>query len=226
MPKLKRQLKIVEAIPKKGNPGQEKPILEEFLKMVDMRYESLAVDNRKTEENLKQDFLHKLFFGEKKTRYRYIHISAHGDVDGDSLIIGPKQEDPKQNCVVTSDDVRSHWIDRCKRPLKGSLITLSACGNLVGGFAEALQERGANSVIRPLNEVNFSESAMFVILFYFMLGRHHGLDECKKTPRRIAEYVDIFQRTKMSYLNIGGTGTFRLDYWIRQGKKIEHGHLF
>ena len=52
MPKVKRKLKIVEAIPKKGNPGQEKPILDEFLKMFGLRCESLAVDNRKKGDNL------------------------------------------------------------------------------------------------------------------------------------------------------------------------------
>ena len=220
MPTPKKQLKIIEAISTRGNPGQEKPILEEFLKMVELGYESLSVDNRKTGETLKKDFLDKLLFGKKRRGYRYIHISAHGD--GDSLIIGPEQD-----CYVTSDDVRSHRRNDRKRPLDGSLITVSACGSLLGRFPTALCERGANAVIRPLSEVDFPESAMFTILFYFMLSRRDGLgeDELEETER-VAAYVDIFQRTKMSYLNMGGTGTWRMDYWIRQGKKIEHEHLF
>ena len=219
MPKVKKRLRIVEAISKRGNPGQEKPILEEFLKMVGMKYESLAVDNRNKQDKLKQDFLEKLLFGGKDDRYRYIHISAHGD--GDSLCLGPEKD-----CEITSADVRTHNYSRCEKPLAESLITVSACGSLLGGFPKALHQRGAIAVVRPLNEINFSESAMFIILFYFMLRQRHVLDEGKKSSdERIAEYVDVFQRTKMSYLNIGGTGTWRLDYWIRQGKKTMHEHL-
>ena len=80
---------------------------------------------------------------------------------------------------------------------------------------------------------------MFFILFYFMLSRRTGMlkrtDEDdddrrqrRRTSPRIAEYIDIYQRTKMSYLNIGGTGTYRLDYWIKDknGNTKEYDHLF
>lgn len=120
--------------------------------------------------------------------------------------------------------------------LRGALITLSAYGSLSGGFAEALAKCGANAVIRPMNIVDVQESAMFFILFYFMPSRRPGMlklsdDEHsnfrgRKTSMRIAEYIDIFQRTKASYSNIGGTGTYRLDYRFGQGEKREHEHLF
>lgn len=43
----------------------------------------------------------------------------------------------------------------------------------------------------------------------------------------IPEYIDVFQRTKAAYLNIGGTGTYRLDYWVRRKDYvIERNHLF
>ena len=82
---------------------------------------------------------------------------------------------------------------------------------------------------------------MFFMLFYFILSRHTGIlkrndedddgkriDDRKRidTSIRIAEYIDIYQKTKMSYLNIGGTGTYRLDYWIRSKKGKEHAYLF
>lgn len=89
--KLLARLKIVEAIPKTGEAGQERPILEEFLKMRGVKYKSLSVKNTYRGENLKNDFLDHRFRhykSHKKDRfYRYVHISAHGD--GESISVGP-----------------------------------------------------------------------------------------------------------------------------------------
>ena len=222
MPKMKRRLKIVEAIPLTGNPGQEKPILDEFLNMIGMKYDSLSVDNRFKQDNLRNDFLDKLLFERKDIRYRYIHISAHGN--GDSLCLGSEQD-----CKITSDKVNTYKREPCKYPFSGSLITISACGSLLGRFAKALSNRGAVAVVRPSNEIDFPESAMFVILFYFMLGQRQipERERGKKTSaERISEYIDVFQRTKISYLNIGSTGTWRLDYWVRQNGTPVHEYLF
>ena len=59
--KLLARLKIVEAIPKTGEAGQERPILEKFLKMRGVKYKSLSVKNTYRGENLKNDFLDHLF---------------------------------------------------------------------------------------------------------------------------------------------------------------------
>ena len=251
--RLGRRLKIVEAIPGTRDPGQEKPILEEFLNMEIVKYESVAVNNQLgKEDRLKQDFLDKLFArykpssGEKRHRHRYVHISAHGD--GNALGLGV----PENRVCLTTDDLRQ-YCEKKKIYLQDQMITLSACGSLSGGFAETLlNECGASVVIRPLNSVDFQESAMFFILFYFLLSRRRisfgnhccGIlersdeksDCCRAldwkiqeqlTHVLISEYIDVFQRTKASYLNVGGTGTYRLDYRVRCGHRVvEHNHLF
>lgn len=220
MPPPSKPLKVIEAIHKEAGPAQEKSILEPFLQMMELGYEPLSVDNRKTRATLKEDFLDKfLFEGERTTPYKYIHIAAHGD--GDHLLLGPELD-----CRVTSSDIHEHRCGESRKPLDGALITVSACGSLLGGLEKAFRARGASSVIRPLSKVEFDESAMFTMLFYFMLGqRHDDLHRLGKA-KRIAAYVDLFQRTKMSYLNIGGTGTWRMDYWIDQGSRSEHEHVF
>lgn len=246
MAKLIKRLKIIEAIPRSSGQGQEKGILEEFLQMEEesyrpLSYDLFSVDNRFKGDNLKENFLNLLFTPyeqakkkkpkkKKSYSYRYIHISAHGD--GDSISIGPGR------CVQVNPNDIHNYCGRDKLPLRGALITLSACGSLLGRFAEALAGCGANAVIRPLNTVGFQESAMFFILFYFMLSRRTGMlkrydedDDAKQSPKtstRIAEYIDIYQRAKITYLNIGGTGTYRLDYWMRDkdGNTKERNHLF
>lgn len=246
MAKLIRRLKIIEAIPRSSGQGQEKGILDEFLQMEEesyrpLAYDSFSVDNRCKDDNLKENFLNLLFTSYKQPKnkkikkqiffsYRYIHISAHGN--GDSIFVGSGRR-----VKINSDDIHD-YCDQDKLPLRGALITLSACGSLLGRFAEALADCGANAVIRPLNTVGFQESAMFFILFYFMLSRRTGMlkrydedDDAKQSPKtstRIAEYIDTYQRAKITYLNIGGTGTYRLDYWMRDkdGNTTERNHLF
>ena len=236
------RLKIIEAIPPNTGQGQERTVLTEFLQMKDESYrrlqcKSFAVDNRYKGENLKEHFFDHLFARyrirrrvSKKTPpeyryYRYVHISAHGD--GDSIFVGSDGD-----VQITSSDITD--LHRGTFPLRGALITLSACGSLLGSFPKALADHGANAVIRPLDAVGYQESAMFFILFYFILSRRIGMlrinDDEREiyTSDRIAEYIDIYQRAKMSHLNIGGTGTYRLDYWIRdrKGRQKEHVHLF
>ena len=169
--RLGRRLKIVEAIPGTRDPGQEKPILEEFLNMEMVKYESAAVNNTLGNDGLKYDFLGKLLdrykpsSDEKRHRYRYVHISAHGD--GNALGLGV----PERRVCLTTDDLQK-YCEKKKTYLQDQMITLSACGSLSGGFAETLlNECGASVVIRPLNMVDFQESAMFFILFYFLLSR-------------------------------------------------------
>ena len=226
---MKRKVRIIEGISPRDE-GQEKPILDEFLKMMSVPRDSISVDNRYEKEKLKNDFLYKLF---RKGKNRYIHISAHGD--GDSLVIGSNKgriasEDVlKCQHITCQSTVRQKNLSKKsldKKPLDGSLITLSACGNLLGNFAEALHKRGASAVIRPLNSIYFPESAMFVMLFYFILRSRLADGRRKKVEECIAEYIDTFQTAKIHYLNMGGTGTHRLDYWVNQNGRIAHNHLF
>ena len=253
---LGMRLKILEAIPGTRNPGQEMPILKEFLNMETVKYSSLSVDNRLAGPGLKKDFLRKLFrryrpSGGRLHHHRHVHISAHGD--GDALVLGV----PEKRADLIAEDL-CEYCDKHNSYLQDRLITLSACGSLLGSFAETLlDECRASVVIRPLSAVRFQESAMFFILFYFILSQRTISFECtgdieefrilersddeaneaarnirrrdmeKLTHVLIPEYIDVFQRTKAAYLNIGGTGAYKLDYWIRRGDNvIERNHLF
>ena len=174
---LGMRLKILEAIPRTRNPGQDMPILEEFLKMEAVKYSSLRVDNRLAESGLKRDFLQKLLLkryvsGGRLHNHRHVHISAHGD--GDALVLGL----PERKAYLTAEDL-CEYCDRHNSYLQGRLITLSACGSLLGGFAETLLDKCRTSaVIRPLSTVRFQESAMFFMLFYFILSQRTISFEC------------------------------------------------
>lgn len=140
MQKFAKRLKIIEAIPRSSGQGQEKTILEEFLKMEEVSYESLPcvsflVDNRYKGDNLKNDFLKYLFIPHERPKkkslpYRYIHISSHGD--GNSIFIGSNED-----VEVTPDDMRRYCVSG-ELPLRGALITLSACGMPVGWICRSI----------------------------------------------------------------------------------------
>lgn len=172
--RLGMRLKILEAIPRTGNLGQEMPILTEFLKMEGVKYTPLSVLNTLARNGLKRDFLHKLFqryrpSDGKLHHHRHVHISAHGD--GDALVLGVRE---KRASLIAED--LCEYCDKHDSYLHDRLITLSACGSLLGSFAETLlDECRASVVIRPLNTVGFQESAMFFccsISFYLSVPFH------------------------------------------------------
>jgi hypothetical protein len=209
---MKKTVNLIEAIPKEDK-GQDAPILTEFLKMAGWSFEPHQIKGH-TAEQQKKSFLGILTRGDS----RFIHISAHGDEDG-GLAIG------NSGVNVSGADIASYCRTRGRssKPLKGRFVTLSACGEISGRFPLELNEvAGATAVISPLVEVTFAESAVFMLLFYFSLAKSPKLcalsSSCAdrsqaRTSRRIAHYIDSFQRTKLAYLSIGGAGAFRLDYW-------------
>ena len=162
----------------------------------------------------KEDFLRFLL----KSQSRFIHISAHGGEDGISL------EDRKKT-TIDIDDIKGFCQKkrRVRDPLKHRFLTLSACGNISNNFVVQLNKvTSVTAVISPLTPVHFSESALFSTLFYFSLARFPDLsllsvdqtdDTETKTEGRIAQYIDSFQKAKIAYLTVGGTGAHRLDYW-------------
>ena len=71
----------------------------------------------------------------------------------------------------------------------------------------------ATAIITPLASLDFDESALFAMMFYFTLLAPAGRRKKHKDAERLAQYIDSFNRTKAAYLNVGGTGAHRLDYW-------------
>ena len=181
--------------------------------MTDWNYKICNVFRSSTSNN-KRKFLRKFL----ERNDRFIHISAHGIDDGLSL------EDTNET-EITIDDIEAHTkkTTKRKRILEHKFVTLSVCGQISNGFTVRLHEiTSVTAVVSPLSPVSFSESALFSVLFYFSLSQSPKLsnrsvpktDESDiRTTGRIAQYIDAYQRTKISYLGIGGAGAHRLDYW-------------
>ena len=202
---------IIEGI-RSGNRGQDARMIGEFLKMAQWkcRIRDLTVNS----DNPKDDFLRILL----KAKSRFLHISAHGGEARISL------EDRKKT-KIDINDIKGF----CRRkgmardPLKHRFVTLSACGHISNNFVIKLNKAtSVTAVISPLTPINFSESALLSTLFYFSLARFpklslHSVDQTDdtetKTEGRIAQYIDSFQKAKVAYLTVGGTGAHRLDYW-------------
>ena len=136
---------------------------------------------------------------------RYIHISAHGD--GDSLDIG-------------RGEITAKKIQKNPGSLKDQLITISACSRLSGRLVGAFLNKGASAVISPSAEIDFDESSIFTAIFYFALSKcpnlsdnsRKGGDDSTRTPERLAQFIDTFQRAKQAYLGLGGAGAHCLEY--------------
>lgn len=188
-------------------------MLKEFLKMTDWSYEIRNVFRSSASKN-KRKFMKNFL----ERNDRFIHISAHGIDNGLSL------EDPNET-EITIDDIDAYAKKTTKRKqiLEHKFVTLSVCGQISNGFTVRLHDiTSVTAVISPLAPVSFAESALFSVLFYFSLSQSPKLSNRSmpktdasdiRTPGRIAQYIDAYQRTKISYLGIGGTGAHRLDYW-------------
>lgn len=208
---LIRSIQIIEGISPKEN-GQDARLLGEFLTMAGWDF-SISKAYRKT-KNSKRAFLDALF----EESSRFLHISSHGSRTGLYL------EDPR-NTKIRIRDIQG-YLNKEKlgtKPLAHRFITLSACGHISGDFVRSLHDvTGVTAVISPLAPLEFSESALFSTMFYFALAQAPKLSRISrrkvdstdvKTAGRLAQYIDAYQKTKFAYLELGGTGAHRLDYW-------------
>ena len=152
--------------------------------------------------NNRKKFLNELL----ETDHRFLHISAHGNGKALSL------EDSNET-KITDNDIKEYCDERSmSKPLKGNFVTLSACGHVSVEFVRRLHEiTGVTAVISALAPIDFSESALFSVMFYFTLLNRLG--SRLRTSERLAQYIDCYQRTKIAYVGVGGTGAHRLDYW-------------
>lgn len=208
---LSRSIRIIEGIAPKKN-GQDAKLLGEFLTMAGWDF-SISKTYRKSNRN-KRIFLDALF----QTNNRFLHISSHGSKNGLAL------EDPNETTIDVKD-IQSYLKKKSlgSQPLSNRFVTLSACGHVSGNFIKNLHEiTSVTAVISPLAPLEFSESALFSTMFYFSLAQAPKLSVLSrrgssstevKTAGRLAQYIDAYQKTKVAYLELGGTGAHRLDYW-------------
>jgi hypothetical protein len=199
----KVKVKIIESI-LDGDVGQDGIALGEFLRMGPLGGVQPTFVGGSAKRS---DFLDAILTSTE----RYLHISAHGGQD--AIYIHGERETP-----VTTEHVSDYIASLSIRgmPLRGCFVTLSACGHIGGGFAKDFGEvTGATAVLAPLTTVQFAENFAFFSLFYFALGNHPKAAAKADNGDRLAQYLDTFQRAKVAYLMLGGSGAFRLDYWIQ-----------
>ena len=204
MPTILRGVTIVEGLPR--TQGQEIRMLEDLLVMADFQCEPKRCYTRSL-------FLRTLF----ETKHRFLHISAHGD--GEELEIGGKRTQ-----IVTCEHMQAYLkCNGLRKPLRSHLVTLSSCADISNVFVGDFHKvTGVTAVLSPMSTIDFADSAMFSMLFYYSLAFSPSLSRLSRekiddqeinTTGRISQFIDSFQRAKIAYLGVGGRGAHRLFYW-------------
>ncbi len=145
---LKKGVYIIECVPQKDDM-REGALLYEFLNMV--------IPNRIEYDDVKSkiDFFDKLITNNSKV----VHISCHGNMDYNEEFYMAM---PKGN--IYPDEF--YESDR----LKGRNVVITGCFLGRKDFADEFLERTqADSLIAPMNEIDFHDSAMWCVNFYYHL---------------------------------------------------------
>jgi hypothetical protein len=144
---LKNGVYILECIPKKEFM-KEGLILFEFLKMeIPERVELRFIKGKNH------------FFDElNKNNFKIVHISCHGKYDDKNFCL----QMPKGYICPDQFYQNDH--------LKGRDVVITGCSIGRKDFAEEFLERTeARSLIAPMNDIEFIDSAMWCINFYYVL---------------------------------------------------------
>ncbi len=145
---LKKGIYIIECVPKTEDL-REGALLYEFLNM----FNKYSIELHQIRS--KNDFIDNLYSNNSKV----IHISCHGNTDDEGNFY---MEMPK-GIVYPADLYEDDG-------LKGRDVILTACLLGHGDFAnEFLDNTQAKSLIAPMNEIEFSDSAMWCVNFYHHL---------------------------------------------------------
>jgi len=143
---LKHKVLILECIPLKERKN-EGVIMNDFMRLI---YED-KVDLERVK--FKKDFFSKL----KNNRYKYIHISSHGEQDefGDYYI-----ETPGGKISPEEFDEKSGFRSR--------ICFISACSLGKKKFAETFWNNAKPSIlIAPQRDITFIDAATFWIMLYY-----------------------------------------------------------
>lgn len=160
---LKKGVFIIECVPQKDKQ-REGALLYEFLNMViPDKLECYQVKG-------KNDFLETLYANNSKI----VHISCHGntDNDGNFHMMMPKGNFYPEEFYENDG-------------LKGRDVIITGCLLGRAGFAKKfLEETEAKSLIAPMNDINFEDSAMWCVNFY-----HHLLTRSSFSCKRSYDYM-------------------------------------
>ncbi len=144
---LKNGVYILECIPKK-EMMKEGLILFEFLKMEIPKKVELKFIKGKNH-----------FFDElNKNNFKIVHISCHGKYDDGNFCL------QLPNGYIYPDQFYDN------DHLKGRDVVITGCSLGRKDFAkEFLEKTEANSLVSPMNDIEFLDSAMWCINFYYVL---------------------------------------------------------
>src|SRR5204862_2146397 len=121
--------------------------------------------------------------------FRLLHFATHGFVnarhpDYSSLILAHEKQ-------ITVEQIRTQW------QLDADLVVLSACETALGkdaggeghlGFAQALLQKGARSVVMSRWQVDDTATALLMLRFYEnMLGKRAELKAAMKRAEALQE---------------------------------------
>ncbi|MDE0364382.1 MAG: hypothetical protein OXP09_02290 [Gammaproteobacteria bacterium] len=188
--------------------GQEMPILKEFFGMLDWECKPRKAHGLASAKHNRAAFLEALL----QTKSRFVHVSAHGS-GSDLTVDRYAPNEARTNLRDIMDFCQTKGL---RAPLSGRFVTISACGDIAPSYALGLHKHAeVTAVITPLASLDFHESALFTMMFYFTLLAPPGRKKVRNRSERLAQYIDSFNRTKIAYLNVGGSGAHRLDYWWR-----------
>jgi len=140
----------------------------------------------------KEDFINTL----TKNKSKFVHISCHGgaDDDGNFCMIMPNKE------AVYPSDLYSD--DR----LSGRNVMITGCNLGLAGFAkEFVANTNAKSLIAPIYLIDFADSLMWCVNFYYHLFTRRSLS-FDKSYTYMMDHKDVF------YVPGG------MKYWIRGEK--------
>jgi hypothetical protein len=165
----KGKLLIIEGIPK-SEKLNESLVLSNFLRMTQPERVKARRVTSKTE------FLNYLRRKTDLAKFRYVHISAHGDPDNSRFELPSGFVSPEEFPVSC---------------FKGKVVTISACSTSRVDFVDPFMDRtGAKHVIAPIYDVAFIDAAVWYINFYYLV-LHHGF-----TPRNAFDRTDEILRGK------------------------------
>jgi hypothetical protein len=152
MPKREsRRVLVLECIPK-GERKSEAAILDHFLRMVFYDRRDRVTIYRVTGKTQLLNYL------EKKRdldEYQFIHFSAHGEPEEDSLRL------PRGHLLA--GDLRLGCFE-------GKTVSFSSCAMGRKSFATQVIERtGASNMIAPLHDVFYADAALWFMNFYYLV---------------------------------------------------------
>ncbi|MGA2443083.1 MAG: hypothetical protein ABSH08_19185 [Tepidisphaeraceae bacterium] len=101
----------------------------------------------------------------QKSEHRYLHLSCHGGKQGE-----------KRGLWTTFDHLDFDTLGRLLRPhINQRRVFVSACGAASMSLASSLMTNTkCHSVMRPYNNIGFSDAALFWATFYHLMFRENG----------------------------------------------------